>query len=113
MAAQFNGVDPVLVGPGPGREGGDDLFLAEGLDLELGRRVLGEQGEGGIHPVLLQVGTHIPRRALMEVDLDPGKRLAESDQEPRHVDSLWPLWNVLELTPEGRGTDWNPSVSYS
>jgi predicted dithiol-disulfide oxidoreductase (DUF899 family) len=21
----------------------------------------------------------------------------------RHVDSIWPIWNVLDLTPEGRG----------
>lgn len=33
-------------------------------------------------------------------------------QHPRHVDLLWPLWNVMDLTPEGRGTDWLPSQSY-
>ncbi len=32
--------------------------------------------------------------------------------EPRHVDPLWPLWNVLDLTPEGRGNDWHPALSY-
>jgi predicted dithiol-disulfide oxidoreductase (DUF899 family) len=31
---------------------------------------------------------------------------------PRHVDIFWPLWNVLDLTPEGRGDDWYPSLSY-
>lgn len=30
----------------------------------------------------------------------------------RHVDLLWPLWNVLDLTPEGRGETWYPSLSY-
>ena len=25
--------------------------------------------------------------------------------EARHVDSIWPLWNVLDLAPQGRGTD--------
>jgi predicted dithiol-disulfide oxidoreductase (DUF899 family) len=29
----------------------------------------------------------------------------EEGQDPRHVDSIWPLWNVLDLTPHGRGTD--------
>jgi predicted dithiol-disulfide oxidoreductase (DUF899 family) len=24
-------------------------------------------------------------------------------EESRHVDSIWPIWNVLDLTPEGRG----------
>jgi predicted dithiol-disulfide oxidoreductase (DUF899 family) len=36
---------------------------------------------------------------------DPG-------MHPRHVDSIWPVWNVFDLTPEGRGTDWFPSLSY-
>ncbi len=30
----------------------------------------------------------------------------------RHVDLLWPLWNLLDLTPEGRGMDWYPKLSY-
>jgi predicted dithiol-disulfide oxidoreductase (DUF899 family) len=36
----------------------------------------------------------------------------ESGQDPRHVDSIWPLWNLLDLTPEGRGKDWYPKLSY-
>jgi predicted dithiol-disulfide oxidoreductase (DUF899 family) len=31
-------------------------------------------------------------------------------QEHRHVDTIWPLWNLLDLTPRGRG-DWHPSYS--
>jgi predicted dithiol-disulfide oxidoreductase (DUF899 family) len=31
-------------------------------------------------------------------------------QEPRHVDMIWPLWNLLDLTPAGRG-DWHPAYS--
>lgn len=30
----------------------------------------------------------------------------------RHVDQIWPLWNLLDLTPEGRGADWFPQLSY-
>lgn len=30
----------------------------------------------------------------------------------RHVDLLWPLWNVLDLTPDGRGDDWYPALGY-
>ena len=36
---------------------------------------------------------------------DPG-------QNPRHVDFMWPLWNVLDLTPEGRGSGWSPQLQY-
>ncbi|MCI0395423.1 MAG: DUF899 domain-containing protein, partial [Chloroflexi bacterium] len=37
---------------------------------------------------------------------------AEAGQAPRHVDLLWPLWHLFDLTLEGRGTDWNPELSY-
>ena len=33
-------------------------------------------------------------------------------QDPRHVDLIWPLWNLLDLTPEGRGEKWHPRLSY-
>ena len=36
----------------------------------------------------------------------------EEGQHPRHIDAMWPLWNVLDLTPEGRGTDWWPQINY-
>jgi predicted dithiol-disulfide oxidoreductase (DUF899 family) len=42
---------------------------------------------------------------LMFVSSEPG-------QDPRHIDSIWPLWNVLDHTPEGRGGDWRPSLTY-
>ena len=29
----------------------------------------------------------------------------EEGEEPRHVDSIWPIWNVLDMTPGGRGSD--------
>ncbi len=34
-------------------------------------------------------------------------------RDPRHLDLYWPLWQLLDLTPEGRGTDWYPRYSYS
>jgi predicted dithiol-disulfide oxidoreductase (DUF899 family) len=37
----------------------------------------------------------------------------EPGQCRRHVDSMWPLWNVLDLTPGGRGQDWWPQLEYS
>jgi predicted dithiol-disulfide oxidoreductase (DUF899 family) len=37
----------------------------------------------------------------------------EPGQNGRHVDLLWPLWNVLDLTPEGRGSDWYPKLRYA
>ncbi len=37
---------------------------------------------------------------------------AAPGQHPRHMDLLWPLWNVFDLTADGRGTDWFPRPSY-
>jgi len=36
----------------------------------------------------------------------------EPGQDGRHVDMIWPLWNLFDLIPEGRGTTWNPKLSY-
>jgi len=38
---------------------------------------------------------------------------SEPGQDPRHGDTLEPLWNLFDLTPEGRGTDWYPDLSYT
>jgi hypothetical protein len=28
------------------------------------------------------------------------------------VDVIWPLWDLFDYTPEGRGTDWYPKLAY-
>lgn len=37
----------------------------------------------------------------------------EGGMNPRHVDFMWPLWNVLDRMPEGRAGDPEPRLSYS
>ena len=37
----------------------------------------------------------------------------EPGQDPRHVGTLEPLWNLLDLTPEGRPPDWDEQLSYA
>lgn len=37
----------------------------------------------------------------------------ESGQDGRHVDMIWPLWNMFDYTPEGRGTNWYPKLRYA
>jgi predicted dithiol-disulfide oxidoreductase (DUF899 family) len=36
----------------------------------------------------------------------------DAEQDPRHVGTLEPFWNLLDLTPEGRPTDWDEQLSY-
>lgn len=38
-------------------------------------------------------------------DSDPG-------QDPRHAGTLEPLWNLMDLTPEGRPRDWDEQIQY-
>ena len=35
-----------------------------------------------------------------------------SDADSRHIDLMWPLWNIFDTTPEGRGADWYPKLKY-
>jgi predicted dithiol-disulfide oxidoreductase (DUF899 family) len=42
---------------------------------------------------------------LFYAPTDPG-------QDPRHVGTIEPVWNLLDLTPEGRPVDWDEQLSY-
>jgi predicted dithiol-disulfide oxidoreductase (DUF899 family) len=42
---------------------------------------------------------------LLSEPSDPG-------QDPRHVGTLEPLWNIFDLTPEGRPENWNEQMQY-
>lgn len=53
--------------------------------------------DGAIH--------HFYNTELLYVPFEPG-------QDGRHVDLIWPLWNLFDLTPEGRGEKWYPRLSY-
>ena len=48
---------------------------------------------------------HFYGTELLYAKVEPG-------QNARHVDLIWPLWNVLDFTPEGRGSDWYPKLDY-
>jgi predicted dithiol-disulfide oxidoreductase (DUF899 family) len=37
---------------------------------------------------------------------------ADPGQDPRGAPDLMPLWTILDVTPEGRGTDWYPKLNY-
>jgi predicted dithiol-disulfide oxidoreductase (DUF899 family) len=75
------------------------------------RDYYGENAEAGQQPslnVFVRRGGKIHHSWHSELLLIP----AEGGQNQRHVDMIWPLWNLLDLTPEGRGSDWYPSLTY-
>ncbi len=41
-----------------------------------------------------------------------GGETADPGQDPRGAPDIAPLWNFLDMTPEGRGTDWYPKLAY-
>ena len=41
-----------------------------------------------------------------------GGGTADPGQDPRGAPDIDPLWTLLDLTPEGRGTDWYPKLEY-
>lgn len=49
---------------------------------------------------------HFYHSELMFAPKDPG-------QDARHVDMIWPLWNLFDYTPDGRGENWYPKLNYS
>lgn len=38
--------------------------------------------------------------------------MADPGQDPRDAPDIASLWSILDLTPEGRGTDWYPKLRY-
>lgn len=42
-----------------------------------------------------------------------GSETADPGQDPRGAPDLMPLWTILDSTPEGRGGDWYPKLSYA
>jgi predicted dithiol-disulfide oxidoreductase (DUF899 family) len=76
------------------------------------RDYLAETAEGDQRPMLTvfhrdgDAIRHFWSSELFYAPSDPG-------QEPRHVGTLEPLWNLLDLTPEGRPTAWDEQLSYT
>jgi predicted dithiol-disulfide oxidoreductase (DUF899 family) len=75
------------------------------------RDYLGETADGAQRPMLNvfhRNGTairHFWGSELLYAATDPG-------QDPRHVGTLEPVWNLFDLTPEGRPSDWDEQLSY-
>jgi len=91
--------------------GWHNLRLLSSAENTYNRDYHGETAEGGQLPVLslfVRRGGKIYHSYSTELVYAP----AEPGQNKRHIDMMWPLWNLLDLTPEGRGADWYPRLSY-
>jgi predicted dithiol-disulfide oxidoreductase (DUF899 family) len=88
------------------------LRLLSSAGATYNRDYFGEDAEGSQRPMLNvfrregEVIRHFWGSELLDALAGPG-------QEARHIDAIIPLWNLFDFTPEGRGTDWMPELSYS
>lgn len=67
--------------------------------------------EGGEYPALVvfkRDGDQVRLFWASEMNGD----MADPGQDPRDSPDIAALWSILDLTPEGRGTDWYPKLSY-
>ncbi len=95
------------------RRGWRDVRLLSSAGNTFNRDYLGEDEQGDQRPI-----GHVFVRTSDGVRHAYSTELAFTDadapnQNPRHIDSMWPLWNVFDLTPIGRGDDWFPSLEYT
>ena len=70
----------------------------------------GESADGSQMPIMNVFRKSKVIRHFYGTDMLYAKE--EKGQNARHLDLMWPLWNVLDLTPQGRGSDWYPKLSY-
>lgn len=87
------------------------LKLYTDLDGAYSRDYFGMDDEGndipGFNVFTRRDGTlrHFWSGEMDDLTADPG-------QDARGAPDLMPLWNLLDCTPEGRGTDWYPKLAY-
>ena len=109
LASQLNLVvvaksDPARIRNFAGERGWRHLRLLSSRNNSYNRDYHAEGPDGEQSPVLnvfTRDGGGFRHRWATELMFAP----RDDGEEPRHVDSIWPIWNVLDLTPGGRGDD--------
>jgi predicted dithiol-disulfide oxidoreductase (DUF899 family) len=93
--------DPDRIGTFARERGWRHLRLLSSRNNRYNRDYLAEDPDSGQRPILnvfTRDGGEFRHRwatELMFASRDEG-------EDPRHVDLIWPLWNVLDMTPSGR-----------
>jgi predicted dithiol-disulfide oxidoreductase (DUF899 family) len=103
---------PERIGNFASERGWRNLRLLSSRNNSYNRDYHAETPEGSQLPILnvfTRDGQEIRQRWATELMFAP----RDEGQDPRHVDLIWPIWHVLDMTPDGRGNDENfPSVAY-
>jgi predicted dithiol-disulfide oxidoreductase (DUF899 family) len=92
--------------------GWSQLRLLSSAENTYNRDYFGETVEGSQRPMLNvfhrdgETIRHFWGSELFYAPTDAG-------QDQRHVGTIEPVWNLFDLTPEGRGIDWDEQLRYS
>lgn len=93
--------------------GWQNLRFFQGIGDNWALKVGGFDPEKGFeYPALLVLRKDGPTVRLHWMGEVNGE-MADPGEDPRGAVELQSLWNLLDLTPEGRGTDWYPKLSYA
>ncbi|HWB76937.1 MAG TPA: DUF899 family protein [Nannocystaceae bacterium] len=93
------------------RRGWQRLKLYSSASNDFNLDYFGEDEDGEQRTMLhvfTRSGGHVRHFWSTELGFVP----SETGQNERHIDTMWPLWNVLDTTPEGRGESWFPKLWY-
>ena len=104
--------DPARIATFARERGWRNLRLLSSRANRYNRDYRAETDEGEQMPILnvfIKDGDELRHTWATELMFAP----REEGMEARHVDSIWPIWNVLDMTPQGRetGSDF-PSLRY-
>ena len=104
--------DPERIRTFAGERGWRSLRLLSSQNNTYNRDYHAESAEGDQIPILnvfVRDGEGLRHSWATELMFAP----RDEGEDPRHVDSIWPIWSVLDMTPQGRGGESNfPGLSY-
>jgi predicted dithiol-disulfide oxidoreductase (DUF899 family) len=104
--------DPHRIGAFARERGWRHLRLLSSRSNTYNRDYLAEDPESGQRPIL-NVFTREPDGFHHRWATELMFAARDAGEDPRHVDLIWPLWNVLDMTPGGRaGTENIPAGHY-
>ncbi|MDQ8756839.1 DUF899 family protein [Sphingosinicella sp. LHD-64] len=86
-----------------------NFYQTVGDDFPRDFGALGDSGEGAAVLVWTRDGDTV--RLFWAAE--GGSETADPGFDPHLAPDPTPLWNILDMTPAGRGTDWYPSLAYA
>jgi predicted dithiol-disulfide oxidoreductase (DUF899 family) len=94
--------DPQRIRTFARERGWRNLRLLSSQNNAYNRDYQAENAEGAQIPILnvfVRDGEELHHAWATELMFAP----RDEGEDPRHVDSIWPIWSVLDMTPQGRG----------